>query len=185
MMRRVVAVGVLAVALLVGCGSQEHAPAVTDATVSHLDWSMLTPKDWDAMKLFQGTDLSEMSDGDPRADGLLKLARNVWNNAPVVEALDGKHGSMTGYVVPLGGDIEHIREFLLVPYFGACIHTPPPPSNQIVHVHVAGPGIPMGGWDGMVEVSGELTIARSTTAMGTAGYSMSAEVVRPFKDTLQ
>ena len=27
-----------------------------------------------------------------------------------------------------------VVEFLLVPWVGACIHTPPPPPNQIVHV---------------------------------------------------
>ena len=27
-----------------------------------------------------------------------------------------------------------VTEFLLVPWVGACIHTPPPPPNQIVHV---------------------------------------------------
>jgi hypothetical protein len=29
-----------------------------------------------------------------------------------------------------------VTEFLLVPYVGACIHVPPPPPNQIVHVKV-------------------------------------------------
>jgi hypothetical protein len=29
-----------------------------------------------------------------------------------------------------------VTEFLLVPFVGACIHTPPPPPNQIIHVKV-------------------------------------------------
>ncbi len=48
--------------------------------------------------------------------------------------LDGTKVRMPGYMLPLEFDDTRITEFLLVPYFGACIHYPPPPSNQIVHV---------------------------------------------------
>lgn len=39
-----------------------------------------------------------------------------------------------GYLLPLEFENQTVTEFLLVPYVGACIHTPPPPPNQIVHV---------------------------------------------------
>jgi len=49
-------------------------------------------------------------------------------------ALDGQRVKIPGYVVPLGFDGQtELSEFLLVPYYGACIHTPPPPANQVVH----------------------------------------------------
>jgi len=48
--------------------------------------------------------------------------------------LDGKEVRIAGYITPLGFDGTAISEFLLVPYVGACIHVPPPPSNQIVFV---------------------------------------------------
>src|SRR5690606_31134482 len=55
--------------------------------------------------------------------------------APVVTELDGRHIRLPGYIVPLGiTEAMEVEEFLLVPWFGACIHVPPPPSNQIVHV---------------------------------------------------
>ena len=41
---------------------------------------------------------------------------------------------LPGYVVPLEQTAQGMRELLLVPHFGACIHTPPPPANQVVHV---------------------------------------------------
>lgn len=41
---------------------------------------------------------------------------------------------LAGFVVPLEWDDYAVTEFLLVPYFGACIHMPPPPANQMVHV---------------------------------------------------
>ena len=43
-----------------------------------------------------------------------------------------------GYMVPLEDNLEEVTEFLLVPYPGACIHVPPPPPNQIVHVIMEG-----------------------------------------------
>lgn len=48
--------------------------------------------------------------------------------------LDGQTVKIPGFVIPLEGDSESITEFLLVPFYGACIHVPPPPPNQIIHV---------------------------------------------------
>ncbi len=48
--------------------------------------------------------------------------------------LDGKRLKMPGYALPLEYEGKKVKEFLLVPWVGACIHTPPPPPNQIVYV---------------------------------------------------
>ncbi len=53
----------------------------------------------------------------------------------VVSSLNGLKVRIPGYVVPLDFNAENkYKEFLLVPYFGACLHTPPPPPNQIIYV---------------------------------------------------
>ncbi|OLQ85091.1 hypothetical protein BIY21_19535 [Vibrio ponticus] len=52
----------------------------------------------------------------------------------VRQELNGSKVKIPGFVIPLEGDDEKITEFLLVPYFGACIHVPPPPPNQIIYV---------------------------------------------------
>ena len=51
--------------------------------------------------------------------------------------LNGKNIRMPGYLLPLEFKDKKVTEFLLVPWVGACIHTPPPPANQIVHVKLA------------------------------------------------
>ena len=145
---------------------------------------MLTPSGWDAMRLLKGIDLSKLQDSDPRAIELLKGVRDSWINAPIVPEMNGKRISLIGYVAPLEGDLEHVKEFLLVPYFGACIHTPPPPSNQIVHVYLSGNPISMMDWDAYVIVSGVLEIEHSDTAIGSAGYQIAADIVEPFKNTV-
>ena len=48
--------------------------------------------------------------------------------------LNGKNLRLPGYLLPLEFKEKKVTEFLLVPWVGACIHTPPPPPNQIVHV---------------------------------------------------
>ena len=49
-------------------------------------------------------------------------------------ALDNQLIRMPGYLLPLEFSGQQVTEFLLVPYVGACIHSPPPPPNQIVYV---------------------------------------------------
>jgi hypothetical protein len=58
----------------------------------------------------------------------LKRILAEWDRAPVVEEFDGQLVRIPGFVVPLESDGKTISEFLLVPYFGACVHVPPPPS---------------------------------------------------------
>ena len=48
--------------------------------------------------------------------------------------LVGQEIGLPGYVLPLRVVDGRVVEFLLVPWVGACIHTPPPTPNQIVHV---------------------------------------------------
>ena len=54
----------------------------------------------------------------------------------VDEGIDGKEARIPGYMLPLKSESKRVTEFLLVPWVGACIHTPPPPPNQMVHVRV-------------------------------------------------
>jgi hypothetical protein len=54
-------------------------------------------------------------------------------------SLMGKFCQMSGFLLPLEVDAGMTSEFLLVPWVGACIHTPPPPPNQIVYVSLQKP----------------------------------------------
>jgi hypothetical protein len=56
----------------------------------------------------------------------------------VKPGMDGQSIGIPGFIVPLEFDDELIvTEFFLVPFFGACIHLPPPPPNQIIYVKYA------------------------------------------------
>ena len=110
---------------------------------------------------------------------MLAKMRAEWDRAPVVKALAGQKVRLPGYMVSLEGDAKGIREFLLVPYFGACIHVPPPPSNQIVHVFAERP-VPEGMLMSPVWVSGVIGIENIDTALGSASYQMRKAAVEEY-----
>jgi hypothetical protein len=106
----------------------------------------------------------------------------------VVEDLNGQRVRMPGYALPLEYSDKKITEFLLVPWVGACIHTPPPPPNQIIFVKVT-EGIENRGRFTPVWVTGEISVkaARKNLFLvdGSSGidvgYSLQASFVEPYK----
>src|SRR4029450_4479016 len=100
-------------------------------------WEALLPEGWSAEKMMSSLNLGELEDNDPKAKEALKRIREMWDNARVSPKLDNRRVRIPGFVVPLDGEREKTREFLLVPYFGACIHAPAPPANQVIHVVVS------------------------------------------------
>lgn len=88
---------------------------------------------------------------------------------------DGVDIKIPGYMLPLEFDSERITEFLLVPYAGACIHTPPPPANQIIHVK-SETGIQSMGLFTPVWVSGKLVIQRKQRSINLSDGASDFEV---------
>ena len=146
---------------------------------TEITWENLIPPTWDPAKVFDKFNFDKFSDDDPRADKALKEFQALWSNAPANKALGGKLVRIAGFVAPLdflGGD--ELAEFLLVPYFGACIHVPPPPANQIIYVTLDKPrGIQM---MDTVWVYGKLEIEKTESDIGDAGYRIKAEAVEPY-----
>jgi hypothetical protein len=104
-------------------------------------------------------------------------------------AIDGKMIRIPGYVLPLEFSGTKVTEFLLVPWVGACIHTPPPEPNQIVYVK------PDKAFDirrmfDAVWVTGRIAATGSKRSVeivdGTAdidvGYSLRASLVEPYQE---
>ncbi|MDW3687220.1 DUF3299 domain-containing protein [Cupriavidus sp. CV2] len=157
----------------------QPAPAAPDPALREIDWQALLPKGWDPLAPFKGLKLDALEDGDPRAQIALYRARQYWKNAPVESRIDGAAVRIAGFVVSLDGEGEAIREFLLVPYFGACIHVPPPPANQVIHVRTDKPLAGLRTMD-TVWISGAMRVERADTMMGHAGYAMPAARVEPY-----
>ena len=131
-----------------------------------LFWEDMVPPD------YQTPDTPLSHDGSMMQMGL---------DAPVVQTLDGKLVKIPGFVVPLEGDNETTSEFLLVPYFGACIHVPPPPANQIVYVKFS-TAMPIDNLFDAVWVTGTLTTKGWEGDLATVGYSLEGISVSPYDD---
>ena len=156
-------------------------PAPTPGAPRTIQWEELVPPDWDPFKDFRGLDFQTLDDGDPKAAALLKKMREAWDAAPVNERLVGQVVRIPGFVVPLEDTNDGLKEFLLVPYFGACIHSPPPPANQIIHVL---PRTPAKGFRSMdtVWISGRISTPRTDSYMGVSGYRIEADSVTRYEE---
>lgn len=159
---------------------QGVAEAAEPTQFKELQWDALVPKGWDPAKAFRGKDIGLIDDSDPKMQELLKAMQAEWDNAPTNSQLDGTAVKLPGYLVPLDSAKGDLREFLLVPYFGACIHSPPPPANQIVHVKLAKPAKGYHSMDA-VWVRGILTTGRQASSMGMSGYRMQAAAVERYE----
>lgn len=146
-----------------------------------IGWEALVPADWDPMKDLKGLNMSILSDADPRASAALGKLREAWDNAPINPAVVGQLVRLPGYLVPLEETKDGVKEFLLVPYFGACIHSPPPPANQIVHVLPKTPAKGLRSMD-TVWVTGVLSGTRTDSYMGMSGYRIEATQVAPYAE---
>ena len=102
--------------------------------------------------------------------------------------LDGRTIQIPGYLLPLDFEGTKGTEFLLVPYTGACIHTPPPPPNQIIHVTHKN-GFSTSALFTPVWVKGKLQIKKSRQSVGLSdgttdfdvGYALRAKDILPYE----
>jgi len=151
-----------------GYGAEPHAGSAADATARVLTWDDLLPEDWTPPV----ASIDHFFDAPPQP-------ARAPAQAPVVEALDAQRVRLPGYLVPITLDGERVREFLMVPYFGACIHVPPPPPNQIVFVTLP-TAMDLDDPYGAHWVTGILSTATSSTELADAAYTMEGELVERF-----
>lgn len=145
-----------------------------------LIWEELMPADWDPVAIFEELNINDMEDGDPRIDQIIETFVAKWNAAPVNSQIDKKAMRIPGFVVPLDFEADKLSEFFLVPFFGACIHVPPPPPNQIILVRLKKPMAGLGAME-VVEVYGRISVEGFTTDLGSAGYTLAADKVEYYQ----
>ena len=101
----------------------------------------------------------------------------------------GQIVSIPGYALPLEHRDMGVKEFLLVPYVGACIHVPPPPPNQTVYVSLKEAYTIKDLYE-PVWITGRLSIKATNQSLslidGSAdvetAYTLDGIMVRPYKD---
>jgi len=109
----------------------------------------------------------------------------TWNDLipPGVELnedLNGAFIKMPGFIIPFDTSAEGVTNFMLVPYVGACIHTPPPPANQLVMVDSVKPWPGDQLWD-PVWVTGTMHTQLQSTKLGQTGYAITANAMEVYE----
>ncbi len=95
---------------------------------------------------------------------------------------NGRHVRIPGFIVPLEfDDLQTITTFFLVPFFGACIHMPPPPPNQIIYAEYE-PGMRLEALYDPFWINGTLTTNMVENDMATAAYSLTVSAIEPYTE---
>ena len=173
-----------------------YLPAIAQSAARDLFWIRLAaqrgrdPSEVEAMVRDAQTSIegagADFAEVAANVDAVLKQ----WNadRKALVTSLDGRIVQMPGYVLPLDYSGTAVTDFLLVPYVGACIHAPPPPPNQIVHVR-SEEGYEISGLFAPVWVTGQMSARASKLSLsyvdGTAdihvGYELAADSIVPYE----
>lgn len=139
-----------------------------------IDWLELMPEE--DLNL-----LESMPEVTHEGDGPAALPDEIMTGR-VVPEMDGRSGRIPGFVVPLKTTEDmRILEFFLVPYYGACIHVPPPPPNQIIHVKFK-EGFKLEALYDPVWIEGTLKIEKTENDVASSSYSIVAENVTPYEE---
>jgi uncharacterized protein len=135
-----------------------------------MDWLEMVPKDE-----------IDMLKHPPPVDHTGSMRAQQTGTYNTIAALDGLKVRIPGYIVPLEADDKgNLTEFFLVPYYGACIHVPPPPPNQIIYVKldksVEAPEImdPYG-------VKGILRVRKTANDVAGSAYTLEQAGIAPWE----
>lgn len=183
-------------------GANAAAAADSDETVlsdtdnlvfETIEWPDLMPPEVLAILLNPPEYIAEIEDGsaEDQISSQMKSAVNQSEedayqqalvSTDVNENLDGALIRIPGFVVPLEFDEEQtISQFFLVPYFGACLHMPPPPPNQIILVN-APKGIQMSALYDPFWIEGQLSTNFQENDMATSAYAMQLQRIEPYSN---
>jgi hypothetical protein len=142
-----------------------------------LDWADLIPDNKTAgpsiLKGFREILDALAATDETNASTAQKVPRGVrsdWNGITV---------RLPGYVVPIEFSSTGVTEFILVPFFGACVHVPAPPPNQLVFVETERPYDSKGIYEA-VNVIGIFNTESTTTQIAEIGYTLLADSIEPY-----
>jgi hypothetical protein len=168
--------------------SNMQSPVKQTSVVNYrtIEWINLMPKD-DLDALLNPPDyLADIQDGsiEDQMENQIKNAISAANDdryqqalvsANVVPEMDNQAIKIPGFIVPLEfNEDETVTQFFLVPYFGACIHQPPPPPNQIIFVNYP-KGLTLESLYDPFWISGILSTSVIQNDMATAAYTMEVQ----------
>ena len=164
------------------------APAFSADAQSYedIDWTELMPAEDLSALLNRPAFLDDIADGSAQdsldsfqqrqlEDEQAQQYQAALSSTRVIQGFDGKAIRIPGFIVPLEqNEDKEVTRFFIVPYFGACLHMPPPPPNQILYVE-SEQGITLENLFDPYWFEGVVSIEQKVDAMGTSAYSLSLD----------
>lgn len=160
---------------------------------TEIEWTDLMPKeDFEALSNPPAY-LNEIEDGSPEdqisnqvSNAIASAADDRYQQAlvstKVVPEMDGKAIRIPGFIVPFEfDDNQKVTQFFLVPFFGACIHVPPPPPNQVIHV-TSPEGIKAKELYNPFWISGVVKTVYTANELASATYSMELQYIEMYTE---
>lgn len=152
-----------------------------------ISWEMLIPEiERDVLAKYQLKSAVELSDITAQILNSIESANDeqytrAMISTSTVDAFEGQVVSLSGFIVPIDFyPDKQPKNIFLVPYFGACIHFPPPPPNQIIFVRLES-GFANFDMTQAYTLNGRLNIELFEDLLGTSAYSMDVSNIEIFK----
>ena len=155
----------------------------TAAQYREAEWTELMPKEDLAALLDPPDFLNGIEDGSQQdsvaalnqrdiTDQKAERYRDALSSTRPIAEFDQQAIRIPGYIVPLAqNEQRRVTSFFVVPYFGACLHMPPPPPNQILFVNYP-QGIELQNLQQPFWFEGKLNIEISKHDLGTSAYTL-------------
>ena len=185
----------LGLIVLAWCVGANAPAAAADKAFPAMDWSEMLPADdvhlsraglaanFARKRGFEEIDSSSAGYGIGAEQSAASINHSgstpalQFGSFKTVKTLDGRRATLSGFVVPVETDDQgRMTEFLFVPFFGACIHVPPPPPNQMVYARLAKP-MPAPEIADAYELQGTLRVKRFDAEAASAAYAMEGAVL--------
>ncbi|MAR90303.1 MAG: hypothetical protein CML06_05395 [Pseudomonadales bacterium] len=177
-----------------GAAADSGAQSAVAVEYRQVEWTELMPEEdlaallsppEEIMNIPDGSEMDQISSQMSNAIAQANDSRyqQALTSTKVVADFNNQHISIPGFIVPLDfNDKQMTTRFFLVPYFGACIHVPPPPPNQIILVDYPA-GIKVDELYDPFQVSGLLKTSLFQHEMATSSYHLDAKVIEPYVET--
>ncbi len=178
-------------------GSTPHSKAQSEppsqSIFKTVEWTDLMPQDDIDALLNPPEYVTEVEDGSLEDQISTQLQNSIalasddryqqaLSSTRIIQEMDGQAIRIPGFIVPLEFDDDQtITQFFLVPYFGACIHVPPPPPNQIIFVNYP-KGFQLDALYDPFWISGTLETTIVENDIATSAYRMQMQAFEPYSE---
>jgi hypothetical protein len=152
-----------------------------------LQWSQLLP---DSNKLVLAKYQQRQATSTELVDSIIlsikastdKDYRAAMLSTNSVGTFDGQAVSIAGFIVPIDyAEDQSLSNIFIVPYFGACLHFPPPPPNQIIFAQL-GKGFTDFEISQAYRLNGILRQGLFEDPLGTSAYILDVVSIEPYYD---